>query len=222
MAKPTGPKQEFNDSATRIAVYSPTGYHGDPNIMRVVDWLVIGCSQFVETGTEAGSTVGYTARMYPHLECYTTEMDKGTFEAAAKHLSNHTNIHQSNMHSLEWLPSIMHSEMPALFWLDAHSHGWGCVLGKEVAIILDKWQGGYILLDDFEVPGREDFGFDWYASSGKLNWETVELDLMAYQIAKIKGMYYPNYKSPYGTRGWLLIHFGNAPDWKMPSFVTKA
>jgi hypothetical protein len=222
MPAPRGPKREVNDNGRRINFLSPTGYHGDPNIMKLVDTLVIPCTQFIETGTEAGSTVGYTARMYPHLECYTVETDPDTFNAASVHLANHTNIYQSQGHSLEWLQSVEAHDTPSLFWLDAHSHGWGCVVGGEVGIVLSRWQRGYILLDDFEVPGRDDFGFDWYESYGKLNWETVKADLTPEQLARINARYYPKYKSPYGTRGWMLIAFGDIPGVEISEFARLA
>jgi len=213
-------KNETNDNSTRLSVYCPVGFHGDPYLLSLVDHFIQECNQFIETGTEAGSTVGYTARMYPHLACYTAETDKGTYELAKHNLANHPNVDLLNMHSLDFLKEL--DSVPiAMFWLDAHSHGYGCDLGGEVDIILSRWDSGYILLDDFEVPGRKDFGFDWYESYGKLNWETVAADITPEMKERIKGIYYPDYKPPYGTRGWLLIRFGDVPDWDVPEFVKE-
>lgn len=216
-------KVETNDNEHRLSVYMPSGFHGDPYLMQLIDSFAGECIQFIETGTEAGSTVGYVARMYPHMECYTAETDPGTHELAKYNTANHPNIDHSNIHSLEFLKELPPSiETPALFWLDAHSHGWGCDLGEEVDIILQRWSSGYIFLDDFQVPGREDFGFDWYDTFGKLNWETVSADITPEMMERIKGIYYPEYIPPYGTRGWLLIRFGDVPDWTMPGFVKEA
>ena len=212
-------KNETNDNATRLSVYCPVGYHGDPYLMQLVDQFTQECQQFVETGTEAGSTVGYTARMYPHLKCYTAETDLGTHNLAKYNTANHPNIDHFNTHSLDFLKEL-EPEPPALFWLDAHSHGYGCDLGEEVDIILSRWESGYIFLDDFEVPDRKDFGFDWYESYGKLNWETVSKDITPEMQKRIKGIYYPDYIPPFGTRGWLLIVFGEI-SWIMPEFVKE-
>jgi len=211
-------KNETNDNATRLSVYCPVGYHGDPYLMSIVDTVVGNCKQFVESGTEAGSTIGYTARMYPHLVCYTAETDKGTYDLASYNVANHDNIWLYNQHSLDFLKKIDPTS-PALFWLDAHSHGWGCDLGEEVDIILRRWDSGYIFLDDFEVPYRKDFGFDWYDTFGKLNWETISKDITQEMQSRITGLYYPNYVPPYGTRGWLLITFGDLPTYDKPEFV---
>lgn len=210
-------KNETNDNATRLSVYCPVGFHGDPYLMSIVDGLAAQCSQFIETGTEAGSTIGYTARMYPHLDCYSVETDLGTHELASYNLANHENVTLLCEYSLAFL-DVLQPTSPALFWLDAHSHGWGCDLGKEVDIILSRWDSGYILLDDFEVPGRAEFGFDWYESYGKLNWETVAADISEEMKQRIGRIYYPNYTPPFATRGWVLIPFGDI-FWEMPEFV---
>jgi len=207
----TGVKDEQEDNDIRINVFCPAGFHGDPHLMKLVDIVAERVTQFVETGTEAGSTVGYFARMYPHVQCVTLEIDPGTFKTAAQNLANHDNIEMWNQNSLEYLQEKSEglNEL-TLFWLDSHSHGWGCDLGKEIAIILERWESGYILLDDFEVPDRPDFEYDWYESYGKLNWENVESDIpQELKLNKIKQIVYPDYKPKFGERGWAMIIFGD-------------
>jgi len=204
-------KNETDDNARRINIYCPTGFHGDPYLLQVVDTLAERVNQFVETGTEAGSTVGYFARMYPHLQCVTIETDYGTFETARNNLANHTNIEQRHQKSVDYLRKTEFLDSPALFWLDAHSHGWGCDLGEETAIILERWLGGYILFDDFLVPERPDFGYDWYESYGKLSWEKIVEDIPEELLPQVKQLIYPNYEPKFGWRGWALVVFGDAP-----------
>lgn len=203
-------KNEIDDNATRINPYSFTGFHGDPYLLQVVDTLAERVNQFVETGTEAGSTVGYFARMYPHIHCWTTEADQGTYEDALSNVANHSNITLCNDHSLDFLKEN-NPISPALFWLDAHSHGWGCDLGEETVIILERWSSGYILFDDFLVPERPDFGYDWYESYGKLSWEKIVEDIPEELMPKVRQLIYPNYEPKFGWRGWALVVFGDAP-----------
>ncbi len=219
-------KQDHDDNATRIPLYWYIGCHGDPYILKLIDTLAITATQFVETGTESGSTLGYVARMYPHLGCFSCEMDEGTAFAAIHHLQNHHNTIVYNVHSTEFLMEITPQDN-AIFWLDAHSHGWGCSLGSEVSIVLSRWNSGYILLDDFEVPNRPELGFDWYESYGKLNMETVLADITPELQEKITGIYYPNYppSAPgttiFGNRGWCLITFGDTQEFICPEFLTE-
>ena len=188
----------------------PTGFHGDPHLLSLVDSLAAKVSHFIETGTEAGSTVAYVARMYPHLTCWTCEADPGTYEKAKENTSNIPNIYYANIESQEWL-NAFERDVPALFWLDAHSHGYDCPLGIEVNTILSRWSGGYILMDDFQVPSRPDFGYDWYTTFGKVNWETVAASLTPTTLSTITQAFYPNYPTFPGARGWMLLVFGNAP-----------
>jgi len=219
-------KQDRDDNAARIPIYWHIGCHGDPYILKLIDTLATTATQFVETGTESGSTLGYVARMYPHLVCESCETDRGTFEAAQNHLQNHSNVGIWNTHSTEFL-QYLPARLSTIFWLDAHSHGWGCSLGSEVSIILSRWNSGYILLDDFEVPNRPELGFDWYESYGKLNMETVLNDITPELQPRITGIYYPNYPpSPpgttiFGNRGWCLITFGDISEFTCPDFLTK-
>ena len=207
-------KHETDDNANRINVLMPCGFHGDQKLMKLVDHLVPNVSHFVETGTEAGSTVGYMARMYPSLQCWTCEADEKTYETAKANTANLPAINHHLGESEEWLEHDFapHQSAYGLFWLDAHSHGWGCPLGKEVNTILKNWPGGYILMDDFQVPDRPEFGFDWYDSFGKVNWETIEKDIQIEQYAKIKETRYPAYECLPGGRGWMLLRFGDVPE----------
>ena len=106
-----------------------------------------------------------------------------------------------------------------LFWLDAHSHGWGCKLGDELSIILARWQSGYILMDDFQVPGRPELGYDWYESDGPVNWENMGKAVKDHP--KLNRLYYPNYPPPFGTRGFGLLVFGDASIEGLPEFLTE-
>lgn len=203
-------KTDHDDNATRISVFMPWGFHGDPHLMRLFDTLVPNVSHFVETGTEAGSTVAYVARMYPSIQCWTCEADQGTHELAKANTANLPTINHSHMHSDEWLQVV--PVAPAIFWLDAHSHGWGCSLGQEINAILERWGSGYIFMDDFQVPERDDLGFDWYSTYGKLNWETVANDIAPEQMAKVKERFYPGYPGFVTARGWMLLTFGDVPE----------
>ena len=207
-------KIDRDNNDTRVNVFCPLGFHGDPHLLRIVDILAGKVNQFIETGTEAGSTVGYFARMYPHVQCSTAEMDRVTHETASKNLANHDNIILFNQHSLDFLKAFLDQRGsintgPVLFWLDAHSHGWGCDLGEEVGIILDRWDSGYILLDDFQVPDHPEFKFDNYESYGPLNMDNIAKELTQEQQDKIALVIYPSYKPTWPARGWALIIFGD-------------
>ncbi len=212
-------KRDQDDNAARVPIYWPAGFHGDPYLMELVDTLVQRVSQFVETGTDSGSTVGYVARMYPHIACWSCEASKQVWEIASKNLECHPNVHLENLLSASLLGRIPYTEH-ALFWLDAHSHGWGGKLDEERALILDRWPGGYIFMDDFQVPGRPELGFDWYESDGPVNWDNMGKAVKSHP--KLKALYYPKYPPPHGTRGFGLLVFGDASIEGLPEFLVEA
>lgn len=95
--------------------------------------------------------------------------------------------------------------------LDAHGTGgvgnlgWPCP--EEVRIITRHWDSGYLLIDDFVVPGKEVFGADGAEY-------TVPVVAASIPSNVNFAAYYPRYTaltSPYHfLRGWVLLQF-----WRM-------
>jgi len=202
----------------RRVVWCNHGFHADQNLMGLVDQLIITSDirVFIETGTESGSTLGYVARTYPHLKCFSCEADRRIYRVAKENLIRHPNVIIKNTKSVPFLgggfkPSV---RLPiTLFWLDAHSHGYGSTLQEELSIIFSRWESGYILIDDFKVLDDPDFRYDEYEFNGEM--VTLEQSYIEPTIQNSGRMdeiflQYPNYKPSYKGRGWVLITFGNA------------
>ena len=194
-------------------------FHGDQVLLAVIDSLVQGqgLKLFVETGTEVGTGVLHMARTYPQLRCHTCEPHLPTYKRAMENLKEVRDRVSVFAGTSEFfferfvnqMPDVM--EQPALFWLDAHSHGFGAPLPEEVAFITKNWAGGYILCDDFQVPGHPDFGYDVY-KTGALSWELIQGNLVRERIHQVWYPGYPAAPHPSG-RGWVLLTFGDAPLW---------
>lgn len=192
-------------------------FHGDKVLLAVVDDLVRvqELKLFVETGTEVGAAVLHVANTWPEVRCYTCEAHLPTMKRAQENLKEHrgqVSIFAGKSQDFferfaNQMPDMM--ERRALFWLDAHSHGFGCDLPAEVAFVTRSWSGGYILIDDFQVPGHPDFQFDVY-KTGALCW-----DLIRDSLERVNNVWWPDYPAPPAPlgRGWVLLVFGDAPDW---------
>jgi len=132
-------------------------------------WLVVrlfrslGCTAFVETGTYMGATAVLMARALksPLLSC---ELSRKRWLIAWLRCSAFTRItvrHEDSRVFLDRLPArIPHSSVP-FFYLDAHWES-DLPLDGELAIIGRDWPRCVVLIDDFVVPGRPDFGYDVY------------------------------------------------------------
>ena len=210
------------DSGRRIMDMAPP-FHGDQVLLGVIDSLVKSqeLKLFIETGTEVGAGVLHIARTYPDLRCHTCEPHLPTYKRAMENLKDvraRVSVFASTSEYFferfaNQMPDVL--EQPALFWLDAHSHGFGCPLPQEVAFVTKNWAGGYILCDDFQVPGHPDFGYDIY-KTGALSWKLIEDSLAKDRVRQVWWPSYPAAPHPYG-RGWVLIVFGDAPDWTPPA-----
>jgi len=145
----------------------PVGFHGDEYLLRLVDSIIPHCDSFIETGCNVGSTASFVARMYPELRVSSCEPDPKAFDVAERTLEPHTNATVVNEPSPGFLHALFDAEPGlrqecSLCWLDAHGYGFQWPLAKEVAFLTSRCDSGFLLIDDFQVPGRPEFAFDEY------------------------------------------------------------
>jgi hypothetical protein len=93
-----------------------------------------------------------------------------------------------------------------LYWLDAHGFGFNdWPLRQEVQFITKNVSNALILIDDFRVPGRPEFGFDAY------NGQACALEYISDFLEPGRKYYviYPTYRDKtskvHGLRGVGLI-----------------
>lgn len=142
------------------------GFHGDRYLIRFIDAIAPRMRNFVETGCNVGSTLAHVLRNHPHLECFSCEPDAEAHRAAVANVASWRPWLQQ-MLSQQFLPALLSHkpsivEQPTLFWLDAHGYGFEWPLVEELALIIDRFPDFIVVVDDFLVPGRPDFGFDRY------------------------------------------------------------
>lgn len=216
----------FKKPKRQISSFLNLGFHGDKYLLEIVDTLAQRCECFVETGANVGSTLAYVAKQYPQIQCISCEPDGPAFEEARKNTSELGNVRLYNELSQDFIRRI-EREMPELFgkntlsWLDAHGYGFKWPLKDELAFITGKFKKGFILIDDFKVPGLDCFKYDVYEDQvcsfdfikGSLNTE--------HEYA----VYYPNYTektSPHHPlTGWGLIVFGQPGFTLAPEIASK-
>ena len=140
------------------------GFHRDP-IYRglVLDLLnAFPFTSFVETGTFHGYSTELVASRFPALPTYSAEVVQSTYDEAHKFLRKYPNLHLARASSDEWVAGLLKSgqtgAMP-FFYLDAHWQTYW-PLRAELRHIADAAVKAVVVIDDFEVPGRPDFGFD--------------------------------------------------------------
>jgi FkbM family methyltransferase len=206
--------------AKRQSQLMDVGFHGDEYLLHLVGHVAGKCKVFVETGANVGSTLAYVARSYPWLRCLSCEPDRSAFEQASANTGKYDNVSLFNGTSQEFIENISKHEPEIIseqcfFWLDAHGYGFEWPLEKELEFITGRFSSAYVLIDDFKVPGREQFGYDWYQDQ-ICSYDYVKNSL---NPGKIYQLYYPTYQDKtskhHPLRGWGLLVFGH-DDFSIP------
>jgi hypothetical protein len=195
--------------------FMPLGFHGDRYLLDVVSTLLGRADIFIETGTNVGSTLAYVAKTFPNLPCYSCEPDVEAYRRAIENTKDISNVHLYNQLSQDFIKRIetKHSDFltrQALFWLDAHGYGFQWPLKDEISFITRSFPSAYILIDDFQVPGVDIFGYDQYQDQ-ICSYEGIK---DAIKPGLKFNLYYPAYTehtSPHHPlRGWGLIEYGHS------------
>lgn len=210
---------------TRQSQFIDVGFHGDEYLMRLVEHIAGNSKVFVETGSNVGSTLAYVARSYPWLRCLSCEPDQSAFEQASANTEKYGNVALFKGTSQEFIAHLANAESaifsePCFFWLDAHGYGFEWPLKKELEFITSRFSSGYILIDDFKVPGRDHFIYDEY--QGQIcSYEYVK---EALNSGKTYQLYYPTYKDKTSKHhplcGWGLLVFGH-DDFEIPESLKE-
>ena len=159
--------------------------------------LILTCrpAAIIETGTYVGASTEFMATA-SKLPVYSVEADARNFGFAKMRLSKHRNVHLSFGDSREFLMNFIagtaarYTGHPLLFYLDAH---WGedLPLSDELAIILSSLSHAIVLIDDFQVPGDEGYGYDDYGAGKALSRGYIAPHVSKFQLAE----FYPTTSS---------------------------
>ncbi len=140
---------------------------------------LVGACRFeaiIETGTFRGSTTLFMATKAPGVPVYTVEADPVFYGFAARRLRKLPTVKLSHGDSRAFLRSLpLAGQQRAFFYLDAH---WNedLPLAEEARIIFQRFANFVIMIDDFEVPGEPDYGFDHYGAGERLSLRDFPFD----------------------------------------------
>ena len=165
------------------------GFHEDAIYKQLMQKLISAfpISSFVETGTSRGYSTEYIASKNPNLNVFTSEIMPDTFKTAHQVLKQYKNVTQFLGNSDECIGKrVVTGEFGSfpLFYLDAHWYDYW-PLKAELEHIGRAGIKMIAVIDDFEVPGQPQFGFDHYVAingknrmEGKCNLEYIQPSLL--------------------------------------------
>jgi hypothetical protein len=157
----------------------------------------------IETGTFHGATTIWFSENFEKV--YTVECNKTYFEESGNNIGNRSNVIRKLQDSPEFLKEVLPliEDHKTLIFLDAHWYT-NPVL-SELDAIKNSGKKPIIIIHDFMVPDRPEFGYDVYPDQGIVyNWEWIR--------EKIEDIYgHDEYHKEYNTqatgamRGCLFI-----------------
>jgi hypothetical protein len=137
-------------------------FHGDQLCQAFVTSICsrLNISSFVETGTYLGDTSEYMARVIP-VPIYTCEVKESFYDSSADRLRRYTHVNvlceSSDRFIRRGIDQNLLGKLP-LFYLDAHWYDYWPLL-DEIELINAQVPRCVVIIDDFQVPGRNDFSF---------------------------------------------------------------
>lgn len=154
------------------------GFNGQAGRKRIFESLAreLRFDCIVETGTFVGDTAGWMHHV-TGLPVYSSEINPRFHILARKRLESFQGIHLELGNSLDFLAKLAASPLKdkfIFFYLDAHWYR-NLPLASELRIINDCWRRFVIMIDDFEVPRDEGYGFDDYGFGRSLTVGTFGL-----------------------------------------------
>ena len=165
----------------------------------------INFTNIVETGTEYGFTTKYLSQFCKKI--ITIEKSKPIYLIAKKNLSNDTNI-KLVLNDSKNLDKILGDENikfkndeNTFFYLDAHSDD-DYPLQDEIKYIVENYKNFILLIDDFQVPEDDGYGYDSYRG------KKLSIDFIKKLISNKKYTFFPSIKSNEETgrtRGYIII-----------------
>jgi hypothetical protein len=191
----------LNDLETAVRVFTDSpayvpgdsvGLNGSMNRKRIFGELLrkYDFSFVIETGTYLGDSAGYFADA-SKLPVYSSEINPMLHSLAKMRLKGRPGIHLVRSDSRKFLeetsgnPDVVQKE--CFFYLDAH---WGkdCPLAEEISIIASRWPKFVLMVDDFQVPGDDGYGYDRCGVFRKMNLPLIRESVREHDL----GAYFPS------------------------------
>jgi hypothetical protein len=127
----------------------------------------------IETGTYRGTTTEWFAEK--GLPTYSIEANRQFFVYSLVRFGRTKNVHVSHGDSRAFLRQLARKvdvEASGLFYLDAH---WDAdlPLREEIETITGRWRRPVLMIDDFQVPWDDGYGYDDYGHGAKIGIEIL-------------------------------------------------
>lgn len=170
----------------------------------------LGIERIVETGTFTGKTTLWLGATFPNCLVQTSEVVPEVHESARHALAGQRNIRCYLADSGPWISDLCDGELGGLrvlFFLDAHgmTPAWSQEhpILAELRSIARRRDPTVVIIDDFKVPGRADYAFNYdgtrtsfgVAAEKRMSLpNALDVSMIADALAPEDVVLYPQYK----------------------------
>jgi hypothetical protein len=161
-----------------------------------------GVTSVVETGTHHGVTTHWLGKNFNRV--YSIETKRENFRIARKSIKNLKNVKLFNADSSVSLGHVL-DQIDRVFIVFLDAHWFNNPVLKELEAIRDSFKFPILVIHDFQVPDRPEFGYDKYPEQGIV----YEWDWVKDKVNEIYGVgnysYYYNRDAEGAKRGCLFV-----------------
>lgn len=153
-----------------------TGFNGQQHRKRIFEDLIraVGFEAIIETGTGFGHTTSFMAEA-AGLPVHTCETNRRFSALAAMRLQNMPGVTVEHSDSRAFLKRMAETDLSqkrVFFYLDAHWQD-DLPLCEELEIICAAWREFVVMVDDFQVPDDDGYGYDTYGPGKELTPDLI-------------------------------------------------
>ena len=158
-------------------------FNGQKYRSKVVEEIInnFNPEEIIETGTYLGNTLEFFSKF--QITTHSIEINPEFYYISKSRFVDADNVNIYCDDSLNVLPKIIKKKKPTLIYLDSHWYE-DLPLDNELEII-NSINDVIILIDDFKVPGNNEWKFDTY--------NEVDLSLKDINIPNNYSIYFPKY-----------------------------
>lgn len=186
-------------------------FHADIYQISIMKSLLTDCDGFLELGTFYGGSSGYVAYKYPQLNIITCEPHTENFKKASQNLKDYKNVTLLSDTSVTFLDrkEVKSFKKPVIY-VDSHDYFPKVYLLDEIQKICSHYSDGFMVINDFAIPNRPQFGYNIYESFS-YNLDYVGDLLRKYGKEKVYGTSYEYITSSlHPLRGMLVVPLGKS------------
>ena len=193
----------------RYQASDDAGFNGQPARKRLYRALLeaFDFELMVETGTWTGDTTGYLAET-SGVPVFSSEINYRFHSLARKRLVDFPSVSLHLSDSRRFLSELAanpdFARRRTFFYLDAHWYN-DLPLREEIGIIADAWPEFVIMVDDFQVPGDDGYGYDDYGPGQALTIDYITGTMIDKGLAAFFPFASSHDETGYHKRGCVVI-----------------